>query len=166
MLDEPTNHLDISSKEALENSFAEYTGTMFIISHDRYFINRLADKIFYMDENGITEYLGNYDYYLSKKTEVVSESAKLEKTNSYKQEKEERSRIRKLENALKRTEEKIEQTESEIALLEQELMSPDVATNYNKAAEVSEKLDEAKSSLDGLMEEWENINLELEGVLT
>ena len=164
MLDEPTNHLDISSKEALENSFAEYTGTMFIISHDRYFINRLADKIYYMDSNGITEFLGNYNYYLSKKAESVSESVKQEKNNSYKAEKEERARIRKLENALKRTEEKIEQTEIEIASLEQKLMSPEVATNYNKATEISEKLDEAKKSLDSLMEEWENINLELEEV--
>ena len=165
MLDEPTNHLDISSKEALENSFAEYTGTMLIISHDRYFINRLADKIYFMDSQGITEYLGNYDHYLSKKSEAFSETAKPEKNNSYKQEKEERARIRKLENALKRTEEKIEHTEAEIALLEQELMSPEVATNYNKAAEASEKLESAKNSLNLLMEDWEKINLELEEVL-
>ena len=162
MLDEPTNHLDISSKEALENSFAKYTGTMFIVSHDRFFINRLADKIFYMDYTGVTEYLGNYDYYLSKKTEVSAETVKAEKTNSYKQEKEERARIRKLQNSLKKTEEKIEETESEIANLENLLILPEIATDYTEAVKVSEQLDAAKKMLDTLMEDWENINLELE----
>jgi len=162
MLDEPTNHLDISSKEALENSFSEYTGTMFIVSHDRYFINRLADKIFYMDENGITPYLGNYDYYLSKKVNTISSTVKTEKSNSYKQEKEERAKIRKLQNALKRTEDKIEETELEISNLEVLLVSPEVATDYTRAVEISGQLDNAKNALDNLMEEWENINLELE----
>ncbi len=162
MLDEPTNHLDISSKEALENSFAQYTGTMFIVSHDRYFINRLADKIFYMDAAGITQYLGNYDYYISKKTESFSETVKTEKSNSYKQEKEERARIRKLQNSLKKTEERIEETEEEIAQFEELLQSPDVATDYTKAVEISDQLNEAKLLLDSLMEDWEQINLELE----
>ena len=164
MLDEPTNHLDISSKEALENSFAEYTGTMFIVSHDRYFINRLADKIFYMDKDGITEYLGNYDYYLSKKSEIVSETVKQEKNNSYKQEKEERARIRKLQNSLTRTEQTIEETEKEIACFEELLLSPEIATDYTEAVKISGQLDAAKKELDILMEEWEKINLELEEV--
>lgn len=162
MLDEPTNHLDISSKEALENSFAEYTGTMFIVSHDRYFINRLADKIFYMDSSGITEYLGNYDYYLSKKSEVLLQEVKSEKNNSYKQEKEERARLRKLQNSLSRTEKQIEQTEEEITRLENLLSSPEVATDYTEAVKISGQLDAAKKELDSLMEDWEQINLELE----
>ena len=162
MLDEPTNHLDISSKEALENSFAEYAGTMFIVSHDRYFINRLADKIFYMDDTGITEYLGNYDYFLSKKSEATSVVSKAEKNNSYKQEKEERARLRKLQISLSRTEKQIEQTEEEISGLEKLLLSPEIATDYTEAVKISNQLDAAKNELDGLMETWEQINLELE----
>ena len=108
MLDEPTNHLDISSKEALENSFSEYTGTMFIISHDRYFINRLADKIIYMENSGIIQYLGNYDYYLSKKIDILSEKTKSEKVNQYKLEKEERAQLRKLKSLIEKTEKAIE----------------------------------------------------------
>ncbi|MFA7637079.1 MAG: ABC-F family ATP-binding cassette domain-containing protein [Monoglobales bacterium] len=163
MLDEPTNHLDISSKEALENSFAQYSGTMFIVSHDRYFINLLADKIFYMDSGGITEYLGNYDYYLSKKTESTQETVKEEKPNSYKLEKEERARIRRLQNSLLKTEENIEKIEAEIARLQELLLTPEIATDYAEAVKVSGQLDDAKKSLDSLMEEWEKINLELDG---
>ena len=162
MLDEPTNHLDISSKEALENSFSEYTGTMFIVSHDRFFINRLADKIFYMDSRGITQYLGNYDYYVSKRNETVSETVKTEKPNSYKLEKEERAKVRKLQNDLNKTEKKIEETEKEISKFEDLLTSPEIATDYTKAVKVSEQLDEAKNLLDELMHTWEIINLELE----
>ncbi len=162
MLDEPTNHLDISSKEALENSFAEYTGTMFIVSHDRYFINRLADKIFYMDSAGIKEYLGNYDYFISKKTETQAISIKSEKNNSYKQEKEERARLRKLQNALSRTEQEIEETESEIAHFESLLSTPEIATDYTEAVKISGQLEDAKQLLSQLMDDWEKITVELE----
>ena len=162
MLDEPTNHLDISSKEALENSFSEYTGTMFIISHDRYFINRLADKIFYMDGSGIVQYSGNYDYFLSKKAETVTEKVKIEKVNQYKLEKEERALIRKLKNSLDKTEKAIEEKEAEIAELEEKLLDPEIATDYTKATEVSEKLADSKNELDLLLNDWEKINLELE----
>ncbi len=67
LLDEPTNHLDIDSKEVLEEALTNYDGTIFTISHDRYFLNTVVDKILVLDENGITEYLGNYDYYIDKK---------------------------------------------------------------------------------------------------
>ena len=70
MLDEPTNHLDIDSKEVLEEALSSYTGTIFTISHDRYFLNTVVDKVLVLDENGITEYLGNYDYYIEKKKQV------------------------------------------------------------------------------------------------
>ena len=70
LLDEPTNHLDIDSKEVLEEALSGYTGTIFTISHDRYFLNTVVDKVLVLDENGITEYLGNYDYYIEKKKQV------------------------------------------------------------------------------------------------
>src|SRR5690554_7310959 len=71
LMDEPTNHLDIDSKEVLEETLLDYDGTVFVISHDRYFLNRVADKILELTEEGIKEYLGNYDYYLEKKNEVI-----------------------------------------------------------------------------------------------
>ena len=87
LLDEPTNHLDIDSKEVLEEALSSYTGTIFTISHDRYFLNTVVDKILVLDENGITEYLGNYDYYMFKKRQVqemslIQEEDKEEKTKT------------------------------------------------------------------------------------
>lgn len=161
MLDEPTNHLDISSKESLENSFTEYSGTMFIISHDRYFINRLADKIFYMDSSGITEYPGNYDYFLSKRSENISNIVKEQKNNSYRQEKEEKARIQKLNKMLIKTEQFIEELELNISHLEELLQSPEIATDYAKAVEISTKLDEEKGKLNVAMDDWEQISNEL-----
>ena len=69
-MDEPTNHLDIDSKEVLEDALKDYDGTLLVISHDRYFLNKVANKILELTEEGITEYLGNYEYYLEKKNEV------------------------------------------------------------------------------------------------
>src|SRR5699024_10123256 len=76
LMDEPTNHLDIDSKEVLEEALQSYEGTALIISHDRYFLNKVADKILEMSEDGIKEYLGNYDYYIKKKNEAVEEEEK------------------------------------------------------------------------------------------
>ncbi len=162
MLDEPTNHLDISSKEALENSFSEYDGTMFVISHDRYFINRLADKIFYMDSGKITVYDGNYDYFISKKQDSSVQTQERKKSTDYKLEKEARAQKRKLENSLLKTERSIEETENEIKKLEAYLLSEEVATDYLKASEISTRLNEEKEKLNHLMEEWENINIKIE----
>ena len=108
MLDEPTNHLDIDSKEVLEEALSSYTGTIFTISHDRYFLNTVVDKVLVLDENGITEYLGNYDYYIEKKkqvqemntVEVIEEKTKTQLKEEKRKEREQREAEKK--NRVKR----------------------------------------------------------------
>ncbi len=120
LLDEPTNHLDTSFREQLEKTLSEYTGTMLIVSHDRYFINKLADRILVLSESGVKEYLGNYDYYIEKTHETfdkgIFRAAKSaapaeKKQNDYFRRKEERSQLAKAKTRLKRCEESIEETE-------------------------------------------------------
>ena len=168
LLDEPTNHLDTSFREQLEKTLSEYTGTMLIVSHDRYFINKLADRILVLSNNGVTEYLGNYDYYIEKTNETFDkdifanakkQSAGEKKQNDYLRRKEERSRIAKAKTRLKRCEEQIEQTEKEIAQT-QELLSGG-ESDYEKLMEYTNRLDELNSVLDELYEEWEEVGAEL-----
>ena len=106
ILDEPTNHLDILSREALENALQEYEGTMLVVSHDRYFINKLANKIYRITKNASKEFLGNYDYYIQNNVEEVVKVVK-EKNLSYKEKKEQEAAIRKKNNRLKKLEEEI-----------------------------------------------------------
>ena len=148
MLDEPTNHLDIASREVLEKAFADYEGTMLIISHDRYFTNKLANSICVMGENGIKRYDGNYDYYLEKSALEV-QGASTQKTaeksaaaNDYKERKELTKRIRKLENTIKKCEEEIERLDVEIEDLKAQHEKPEIATDYEKMMEITAKIDE------------------------
>ena len=125
ILDEPTNHLDITSKEILENALNNYTGTLLYVSHDRYFINRTADRILELNSEGLTEYLGNYDYYLEKKQENTTSAGSLKISSNnikneaaaldYKAQKAEAARIKKLNNDLNKLEDKIAQTEQAIS---------------------------------------------------
>lgn len=159
LLDEPTNHLDIGSCEALEAALQSYEGTLLIVSHDRYLINKIADRIYFLDENGATEYIGNYDDYLTKNR---IETAKAEenipvKPNEYKQQKERESAIRKEKSEMKRTELQIEQIENEIANLESELIKPEVASDYQAALELSNKLSELKLENDTLFQRWSSL---------
>ena len=111
LLDEPTNHLDIDSKEVLEEAFflSGYTGTIFTISHDRYFLNTVVDKVLVLDENGITEYLGNYDYYIEKKkqvqemnnVEVIEEKTKTQLKEEKKKERDKEKLRKKIELSAK-----------------------------------------------------------------
>ncbi len=164
MLDEPTNHLDIASKEALENAFSGYSGTMFIISHDRYFINKLADKIYRLTPSGIEIYEGNYDYYLEKlKTETVPQK-KTSGADDYRMKKERDATIRKLQSAVARTEGEIEKLEGEIAILEQELENPEISADYGRLTEITNQISESKSKLDELMIQWEETHEMLEKI--
>ncbi|MGI5824760.1 MAG: ABC-F family ATP-binding cassette domain-containing protein [Bacillota bacterium] len=173
LLDEPTNHLDIASREALEKALAEYDGTVFAVSHDRFFINKLADKIVNMDNHIMTEYLGNYDYYSEKKKELFAASAaeaadaavqKKASANKldYQARKEHASRLRKLNTQLEKTERKIEEFEKNIAAFEAELCKEDVASDYEKAAEINQKLQEAQKALEHAMDDWTLISVEIE----
>lgn len=153
VLDEPTNHLDILSREALENALQEYEGTMLIVSHDRYFINKLANKIYRITKQGSKEFLGDYDYYISNNVEEVEKIVK-EKNLSYKEKKEQEAAIRKKNNKLKKLEEEIAINEEKIKELETLINTEEYATDYVKAMEVSNQIEELKNKNDLLYEEW------------
>ncbi len=162
LLDEPTNHLDIHSREALENALTGYPGTMFIVSHDRYFINKEATRILVLDENGVTAYDGNYDAYLEKRAaqaaaipEVCTEAPKV---NAYKLQKERGAELRKLKTRLKKAEEAVAAAEEKVAELEARFELPEVAGDYQKMMELNRELDTAKENLDELYMTWMECN--------
>lgn len=171
ILDEPTNHLDIGSCEALENALLGYDGTLFVVSHDRYLINKLADKIYYLTPSGTTLYLGNYDAYLEarQKQEAAKAAAEAEKENAvlkantvYKQKKERASEIRKRRAALSKCEREIEAAEAEIDTLNGQLSNPETASDYEKMMEITNKITEQKALADSLMNDWTELTLWLE----
>lgn len=172
LLDEPTNHLDTGSREALENTLKDYDGTLLIISHDRYFINKLADKVLYLDENGVTEYLGNYDYYVEKSKErglqgnasanANATQPKPAKVNEYKQRKEQQSNLRKLKTRIKKCEEQIAELDVLSEEIQQMLSSDEVSSNFDKLMELTAQLDQCHTKQTEVYEEWEQLQIELE----
>ena len=165
ILDEPTNHLDLDSKEILENALLDYPGTILFVSHDRYFINRIASKVVEMEKDGATEYLGDYDYFIEKKLEQAELKALAENTqssvnsikqekNSYQQDKEtkklERQRLRRIEEI----EGKIEELEQSIEKNEQLLCEPEIFQDHEKSLKILQENEQIKSDLEKLMEEW------------
>ncbi|MBE6822455.1 MAG: ABC-F type ribosomal protection protein [Ruminococcaceae bacterium] len=159
LLDEPTNHLDINSCEALEDALQSYEGTLLIVSHDRYLMNKLADKVFFLDENGVTEYVGNYDNYLERSKAAAAQAVEKEppKANDYKLRKEREAAIRKEKAELRRMEAKIEEVEQQIAELEEQLAKPEIATDYEKAMEITEQLNELHQENDALFQKWSEL---------
>lgn len=160
LLDEPTNHLDIESKEILEKAISDYTATVLTISHDRYFLNKVVNKIWYLNENKITEYLGNYDYFLEKlhqkdfieektisRTEIDKEKKKkrqLEKEKSQKKE------------ILKNIEKEIFEIEEKIDKLNKLLQDPDIFENKAKSLEIYNDLSKLSKDKEKLYLQWEN----------
>ncbi|MBR5156497.1 MAG: ABC-F family ATP-binding cassette domain-containing protein [Clostridia bacterium] len=161
LLDEPTNHLDIASREALEDALMSYEGTLFVVSHDRYFINKLAHRVVYMTTDGLLNYLGDYDYYIEKrKTEnvqVVTEQKSQSGKQDYLMQKQKDAEERKRLNRIKKIEEQIAHTEEEIEKLTAELESDECATNYVKAAEITDKINELSEQLMQMYEEWDTL---------
>lgn len=164
LLDEPTNHLDIPSREALEEAIDGYDGTLLVVSHDRYFINRLASRILHLTTEGCESYLGNYDAYLDRKQTAQAETvaAAPVKENAYQKRKELESRKRKLATRITRCEQAIEDCETEIAELNSQLEQPDIAADYDRVVELSAALDAANARLENLMQDWETAQCELE----
>lgn len=166
LLDEPTNHLDTTSREALEESLKSYEGTMLIISHDRYFINKLADRILELKPEGMTEYLGNYDYYMEKRLEksgqdsgkTHTETKKSAGAIDYKMKKEMQAQERKRRSMLKKTEQEIEETELEMEKVNEQLADPQVTSDYQKLIELSGKLEELKAKQEQLYEQWAELS--------
>ena len=163
LLDEPTNHLDIGSCEALETALQSYEGTLLIVSHDRYLINKIADRVYYLDETGVKEYIGNYDSYLEKaKAVAVQETQKAApKVNEYKLRKEREAAIRKDRAAVRRLEAQIEETEQAIAEAEAELENPEIVSDYQAMLELSKKLEELKAKNEELFLEWSTLSEKL-----
>lgn len=173
ILDEPTNHLDIQSKSILEDAIRSYTGTVLVVSHDRYFINRIATRILELKDQKLYSFIGNYEYYDSHKEQVYTAAAAVapESADSvpdttapvssakddYKKQKEEQARIRKKENDIKKTEQQIEQIEAEISEIDREFEKPEIATNSAKLGELSKKREELSSKLSALYEAWEDL---------
>ena len=168
ILDEPTNHLDITSKEILEQALNSYTGTVFFVSHDRYFINKTATRILNLTGETIVNYIGNYDYYMEKCRELtkvyVTEKDSEVKTETessnkldWKQQKEEQAKLRKIENERKKTEEKIESLEAHISELEESFSDEEIATNSAKLQEVHEEYANCQQELEVLYEKWEEL---------
>lgn len=164
ILDEPTNHLDIFSKEALEDALKSYPGTILAVSHDRYFINALADKIYKMDEGTLSLFNGNYDYFLEKSADNASPSAPDTKKSSggadYRKKKEEEAAKRKALSRVNRAEEAIAETEKRISELDELLFSPE-ATDIDKAMNWHKEKEEAEEKLAALYAEWEAFSEEL-----
>ena len=166
ILDEPTNHLDITSKEILENALKNYVGTILYVSHDRYFINQTATRILDLSPNGITSYIGNYDYYIEQqlvstarseeKTTVVKKETETKK--DWKRSKEEQARERKRQNDIKKTETRIEELEQLLSSLEEEMSLPENATNVAKLTEITTRQATATEELESLYETWESLS--------
>lgn len=165
LLDEPTNHLDASSREELEKTLLDYSGTMLIVSHDRYFINKIADRILLLTNNGVKEYLGNYDYYLERTTAekqgvVFTESKKEKKEkpqNDYFLQKQKQSEERKRQTKLKKAEAEIERLDEEIAKTQELLSSEEVAADYEKLMEHSKLLEDLQKQQEEQYEIWEEL---------
>ncbi|WP_144555473.1 ABC-F family ATP-binding cassette domain-containing protein [Bacillus sp. X1(2014)] len=167
ILDEPTNHLDLDSKEVLENALIDYPGTILFVSHDRYFINRIATKVLELSRHGSTEYLGDYDYYVEKKLEqeelVALALADFQKgavqteafeKNTYQQDKESKKQERQRKRKLEEVEQRIEELEEQIQEFDQQLCDPDIFQNHEKVLEINLKNEKAKAELEQLMEAW------------
>ena len=174
ILDEPTNHLDMVSKEILEQALNRYTGTVFFVSHDRYFINQTATRILDLTGQTIVNYIGNYDYYLEKQEELTRIYAPHAKTGSassqssqaadtsaeegrldWQEQKKQAAALRKKQNELKKTEEEIETLEQQKAELEEESASPEVACKQSRLSELHKQMVEIDGRLEELYEAWE-----------
>jgi len=173
VLDEPTNHLDITSKQVLEDALENYEGTIVFVSHDRYFINKIANKVLDITGDDYSIYLGNYDYYLEKREqELIAKKLKEEKTdevqekvaNNYVLGKEEKKRIRKLERTREELLEKIESLEEKVSLVNNELAKEEVYTDAIKVQEYNEELRSLNQEIEDLNNTWLEIEEELESL--
>ncbi|APH06554.1 ATP-binding cassette domain-containing protein [Bacillus weihaiensis] len=175
ILDEPTNHLDLDSKEILENALIDYPGTILFVSHDRYFINRIATKVFELSREEVTEYLGDYDYYLTKKEEQLEHERLDQLANSansnqavaptqsegklsYQQEKEQKKLERQKQRRIEEIETEITEIEEKLEKNEELLCDPDVYQDHEKVQAINEENDTFHQKLEDLMSEWEQLH--------
>jgi len=168
LLDEPSNHLDIMSREAVEEALLAYPGTMLVVSHDRYLINKLADRIYVMGKDGLTEYLGNYDDMIARPVETEEEPVKEKPQSSggedYRRRKEEQAQLRKAQKRLDKAEAAVTELEAKVEALDASLNDPAVAADYQKLMELAQEKEAAEEALLLAMEEWEQAGQELEAL--
>lgn len=174
ILDEPTNHLDIDNKEVLENALIDYEGTLFFVSHDRYFINRIATKVIELSNNGSKLYLGDYDYYLEKKLEEAELVALKEKDSSdtkpeieknkshFYQNKEQQKLLRTLSRAIAQLEETMNDVEQTIEQLKIEMSKPELIDDHVQLLSLTQELDKKQQEQEELMAQWEEKSIALE----
>lgn len=165
VLDEPTNHLDLVSKEVLESALLGFSGTILFVSHDRYFINKITDKVFELEKNGITIYLGDYNYYTEKKLEqaeiarlerkdIVPEKEKSTANLSFEEQKRVQSEQRRVERQITKLEEDIERLENELDEIETKMTNPDIFNDHEKLLTLTKESNETKVNIELLMDEW------------
>ena len=160
LLDEPTNHLDIIGKESLENILKEYEGTLIFVSHDRYFVNKIADSLLIFEKDKVTYFDGNYEEYSEKKAieeQEVEDKVQVEskpKINEYFAKKE----INKIKNRISKIEEEISSKENEVEMLNKEMLKEEVCSDYLELTKIQEKIKEVQDIIDKKMSEWEELN--------
>ncbi len=170
ILDEPTNHLDLDAKEVLENALIDYPGTLLFVSHDRYFLNRIATRMAELENGVITDYLGDYDYYVEKKEETKQRELLIERDQksqealpaqkdkqAYELDKEQKKRERQRTRRIAEIERQMEETEALIAANEEALCDPEIYSNHERAQEIQEQIDNGNDQLEALMDEWEQL---------
>lgn len=168
LMDEPTNHLDIDSKEILEDAILDYEGTMLIISHDRYFLNKIAGKILDMKSDGIDEYLGNYTYYenkLREQSQSIEQGQSISKTQLVKEKKKQnlkKNEIKKIKNDIRDVENEMKAIENEIASLTDLSLAPDFYADQEKVVETFAKIKELEERKKVLDEKWLDLSMSLE----
>lgn len=179
ILDEPTNHLDLDSKEVLENALIDFDGTLLFVSHDRYFINRIATQVLELGPDGSTLYLGDYDYYVQKKADMEEVARLTEEANGTKAKKtdqveetptsqedrlltkEIQKRTRQLERQITEIEQKLDELDEQIAALDAQLATPDVYLNHEKSTDLAKQAETLKETQTTLMDKWETLSIEL-----
>lgn len=172
LLDEPTNHLDLDSKEILENALGDFPGTILFVSHDRYFINRIATKVIEVNKTSATEYLGDYDYFVEKKQELAEIQAEKEKqlerqtpqvekvTESL--DREARRQLRRITRAIEAAEKSLNTLDEQISEYELALSNPSYADNHVKLMEIQENIDKRQTEHDTIAENWLELQEQLE----
>ena len=168
VLDEPTNHLDMDSKDILENAIKSYSGTVFYVSHDRYFINQTATRILELRDGQLFQYLGNYDYYLSKKDERVYQSEVEKKDDkiqevsetklSWEEQKKAEAKKRKRQNEINKIEKEIEELETKISKIDEQYLDPEISKNSAKLNELAKERETLENRLMECMDTWEELS--------
>lgn len=167
LLDEPTNHLDIVSREVLENNLKSYEGTLFFISHDRYFINSVADKIFELTPEGVRVYLGNYDFYMDHKDDAEADTHEMaaavtQNKESFQQQKMQQRELTKKKTRFQRLEQMITDGENRLAEIEEQMLDPAFYSSASKFAKLEEEKATLSTHVEEWMEEWGLLSEELE----